>query len=439
MPLTLYRRHSKSCSKGYPQNRRIHFPGTKKQRADDCECPIAAEGKLGPKVFLTNKAAGTNNWIEAQDTADQWEQWGQTTEPEGVNAENPSVRYAVESFMQSVGTTGRNIEKTSASQYRLLLEQRLLPWCELKSYTLLREFDSLDVTTKFLESWCNLNPTKNRKNVPAPKEPVPLADSTKKSQLELLRIFLNYCVARKWLTTNHAAAIKITAETEQKFGMEPHEEEWFFDEVAKFTDGHYRTGQDNARELRMFCRVMRHTGLRISDTVKLDDTAIVARASGEGWAIKIYQQKTKKWVYIPIPDFLEAGLRKLPIKGERDGKRYWFWTGEGTQKSAINNFYMRIMKIVRRVETEKGKFTNPVTPHTFRHTFSISHLNAGTDIKIVSRWLGHSSVTVTEKHYAHAVHGTLLASEEAYDASMQRQEEQAAKRKRRQIAVVLKP
>jgi site-specific recombinase XerD len=435
MPLTLYRRHVRDCAKNYPQNQRLFYPATKAQRSADCQCPINAEGKLG-EDFLTNKSLRTGEWDEALDIANQWEEWGQTMAPTDTDDENRTVVYAVESFLQSVGPNGRNIDESSLSQYKVLLEQRILPYCESKGYRLIREFDSLDVTTKFVESWRNLNPTKNRKNVPVPKDGVPLADSTKKSQVELLRIVFAYCVERGWLEHNRAKQIKIKTKTAAKFGMEPWEEEWFFEEIAKFTDGHYRTGQQNAIELRTFCMTMRQVGLRISDAVALDDTAIVPRASEEGWAIQVFQNKTEEWVYIPITASLEAALRKLPIKGEVKGKRYWFWTGVGAQKSAKNNFYMRIMKIVRRVEEEHGPFAHPVTPHTFRHTFSIRHLNAGTDLKIVSRWLGHQSVSVTEAHYAHAVHGTKLHSEEAYDESMRRQEEQVAKLKRRHIAVV---
>lgn len=440
MPLTLYRRHTTTCLKGYPQNQRVYFPTTKKLRALDCECPIAAEGQLA-KEYLTNKSLRTTNWDDAHEIAEKWEEWGQTTEPlKGENDEEKSIEFAVATFLESIGPKGENIEPTSIAHYEILLNMRLLPWCAKKTYSLLREFDDLHVVTQFVESWVNLNPTRNRKGAPIPKEPVLLADSTKKQQLELLRYFLKYCVARKkWgLTTNYAEQISFSSKTEPKFGLEPHEEEWFFDEISKMTDGHYRIDQDNAFELRVFCQCMRHGGLRISDAVKLDDTAIVQRASGEGWAMKLYQQKTKEWVYIPIPDYVEANLRKLPVKGEKDGKRYWFWSGVGKQKTAISNFYGRIMKIVKRVESDptKGKFTNSVSPHTFRHTFSIRHLNAGVDIKQVSRWLGHKSVAVTEKHYAHAIQGTMIQSEEAYDASMKRQAEQAAAIKRRKLKVV---
>lgn len=445
MPLTVYRRHTKTCTKGYPQNLRIQKSGNKTLRfvngqapavVKDCECPIAAEGVLTLEGYITNRSTRTNDWTEAQAIADQWEQWGSTMPPAIEDPVNPTVQYAVESFMTSIGPQGKNIEDSSQRHYNVLLRKRLLPYCELKQYTLIREFDSLDVTTKFTESWVNLNPTKGKKNVLVPKTPVPLQDSSKKSQLELLRIFFEYCKERGWLDHNQAKKIKFSSKTEAKFGMEPHEEQWFFEEIERFTDGHYQTGQENALELKLFCLVMRHAGLRISDALMLNDTALVPRASGEGWAARIYQKKTKEWAYIPIPAFLEADLRRLPFKGEKEGKRYWFWTAEGKLKTAAGNAHRRVVKIVRRVEKEHGPFAHTVTPHTFRHTFSIRHLNAGTGIKLVSRWLGHKSTAVTEKHYAHAIQSTLLASEEAYDLSLQRQDEQAARAKRARIAVV---
>lgn len=74
-----------------------------------------------------------------------------------------------------------------------------------------------------------------------------------------------------------------------------------------------------------------------------------------------------------------------------------------------------------RSRRENGRFLHKPTTHSFRHTFSTRHLNAGTDIKFVSRWLGHASVLTTEKHYAHAIKGTMIASEEAYDRSFAKQ------------------
>jgi integrase len=44
------------------------------------------------------------------------------------------------------------------------------------------------------------------------------------------------------------------------------------------------------------------------------------------------------------------------------------------------------------------------TPHVLRHSFATRYLQSGGDIYVLSKILGHASVTVTEKVYAHLVH-----------------------------------
>ena len=418
--LTLYRRHRKACKKGYKQNFRVFSPNSKTERARDCECPINAEGTLRIEGLITNRSTRSNSWTDAKTIAAQWEVWGQTTPPLHVEAKIITVQYAAESFLASQGPQGRNVEKNTYHAFEVLLLQRLIPFCQNRGYERIKEFDSLDVTTKFTESWANLQPSRNRKNTVPSSIPVALADTTKKAELERLRFFLRYCKDRGWLESNHAAKIKFTAPVCKKFGMEPGEEDRVFKAIEIFPDGRGGYGAYNASELRAFCLVMRYGGLRISDATTLNDTQLVERASGQGWALRVFQKKTQEWVYIPIPGFVEEELRSLKFKGEAGGRRYWFWTCEGDDETARNNWYTKIQKIIKSVDKQKP-FLHSVSPHSFRHTFSISHLNAGTDIKFVSRWLGHKSVTITEKHYSHAIRGTMLASEEAYDASMERQ------------------
>jgi integrase len=148
---------------------------------------------------------------------------------------------------------------------------------------------------------------------------------------------------------------------------------------------------------------MRYAGLRISDAANLHDTQLVERASGRGSALRVFQKKTQECVYLPIPEFVAKELSELEVKG-------------GASPLVFGP--VKAMTVL-----------HSVSPHTFRHTFSIAHLNAGTDLKFVSRWLGHKSVTITEKHYAHAVRGTMLASKDAYDAVMERQETMRKKAK----------
>jgi integrase len=176
--------------------------------------------------------------------------------------------------------------------------------------------------------------------------------------------------------------------------------------------------QYNSRELRALCLVMRYAGLRVSDAVALDHTQLVRREHGDGYAIKIMsQQKTKEWVRVPITREVVDALHGLNFKGERDGKKFWFYTGSGERGTAVNNWRERIANLFKLAQRDKP-FAHNASSHTWRHTFAISMLNAGVDVKMVSRWLGHSSIRVTEAHYGHANRATHVASEQAYDAAL---------------------
>jgi len=58
---------------------------------------------------------------------------------------------------------------------------------------------------------------------------------------------------------------------------------------------------------------------------------------------------------------------------------------------------------------ERAKIAR-VTPHALRHTFGTRWLQAGGDIYKLSKILGHSSVAVTESHYAHLLKDDLVAA-----------------------------
>lgn len=388
--LTLYRRHRLDCLKKYPRNERLFRPKNQRERNKDCDCPISAEGKL-KNEFITNRSTKKTDWAEAEAVATQWVRQGSTETPD--EPQTVTVEYAVTSFLASQGPSGRNVEPSTYHGFEVLLNRRLAPYSEGRGFRLLSAFDDLDVTTKFVESWTNL------------MVPGPLADSTKKTELERLRAFFAYCVDRKWLKDNYAKKIKYSFRTEPKFGMSPEEEAILFTSMKPHTDLH------------TFCQVMRWAGLRISDATMLNHTQIIRRASGDGWAIQIPQtKKTKETVYVPVPMTLVEALNSLQPQCEVNGRKYWFWSGACEVDTAKDNWYIKVMRVVNR-----NRFLHPVTPHTFRHTFAISHLNAGVDIKLVSRWLSHSQTTVTEQHYAHAIHGTLVASDEAFDRSLKQQ------------------
>jgi len=403
--LNLYRRHIKACTKGYSQNERVHRPSTKGERTKDCGCPISAEGPLR-EGSIQNVSTRKTTWEDAERVVAQWEQWGRPSAPEPVHV-IPTVEDAVASFLAVKRVA---VESSTVRAFEVLLNKRLVEYANNHNHVRISDFSCLHTTTEFIGSWVNLS------------KPGPLMDTSRKAEVERLRAFYRFCVARKWMTENPAMSKDLAVKTKvtKKFGMELDEERRVFEAIMKFKDQHGEAGQDNAEELYCFCSVMRVAGLRISDATTLNNLQVIPRMGGNGWAIQLLQKKTDEYVYIPITLDLYERLNRLPFKGEKSGRKYWFWSGIGSVKTAKNNWYRKITKVLDGVAKERA-FVHDVTPHTFRHTFSIRHLNAGVNLKFVSRWLGHQSTAITEKHYSHAVLETMIASDAAFEQSLQSQ------------------
>jgi hypothetical protein len=179
----------------------------------DTEALVAEEARKLAEAVARKAEAVACQWDAAEAVARQWMEWGQTKAPVAVSKVNDAtVRYAVDSFLQSKGPQGQNVE---ASTLQALLEKRLIPHAEQKGFATIRVFDDLDTTTKFVESWRNLTDH---------KPGALLGDSTKKVELERLRHFFRYCLDREWMAHNKAAKIKQKTVVTEKFGMEPDEE-----------------------------------------------------------------------------------------------------------------------------------------------------------------------------------------------------------------------
>src|ERR1022692_3084219 len=78
------------------------------------------------------------------------------------------------------------------------------------------------------------------------------------------------------------------------------------------------------------------------------------------------------------------------------------WTNEGRQEILLHLHVHGATRASRhrgRAGAKDKPFTHAFSPHCLRHTFAIQHINVGTDVKLISKWLGHESVAVTLEHY----------------------------------------
>ena len=86
---------------------------------------------------------------------------------------------------------------------------------------------------------------------------------------------------------------------------------------------------------------------------------------------------------------------------------YFFWSGRSKRKSEVSNWIKIFGKILAKAtETHPKLFleadssSRPAHLHMLRDTFAVEYLLAGMPLEEVSRLLGHSSVLITQKHYA---------------------------------------
>ncbi len=362
-----------------------------------CTCSYHAIGVLNG-TFL-RKSLKTANYETAIRTIRQWESLGAARERESI-----AVEGAVGAFMRDIGA--RNWQETTKRKFRTLLQGRLVEYCRRHGYRLLRELD-LNAVTEFRATWRD-------------------APLTALKNIERLRAFYRFCLDREWVTGNPAAKLKVKVAVEEKEPFTTDEFERIMAATEQYREGRGPKDPRKAAELRAFILVLRHSGLRISDAVKLERTQLVPGTDSDGYALMVLQQKVRRTVYIPLPDGKDGlpdvvgALQALPLHDEK----YFFWNGRGEIERAVNNWRSRLTKVFGVAETQSGSrkpFSCKPHPHRFRHTFAAEYLNAGVPIETVSLLLGHASVKVTEKHYAKFNRARQARIEEAVRGAWQSQ------------------
>src|SRR5258708_33105173 len=124
--------------------------------------------------------------------------------------------------------------------------------------------------------------------------------------------------------------------------------------------------------------------MRIGDATQLD----VSRLDGN--KLLLHTQKTGVPVYCVLPDVVVEALDAAP----RSSERYFFWTGASTVHSAKGKWQRRLQRLFGFAKVPTGH------AHRLRDTFAVELLLAGVPLDRVSVLLAHSSIRITERHYA---------------------------------------
>jgi integrase/recombinase XerD len=342
--LALYRRHLSGCAHLGKGNAWIR-----------CQCPIWVQGSIGGEAV--RRSLNTTNWTAASTTVHQWQSSGHV----GVlKPELPAIDAAIEKFLEEART--RNLAAETIKKRRELLEGKLLAYCKHKGYRQLRDL-TVERLRDFRHGW-KYSPLSAAK------------------RLEYLRAFCRFCVEAGWMERNPAAALKPT-----KVSHRP---------TLPYTDDEVERLLKASQEMVGFGRygpriepmilLLRYSGLR------MQDAACLERERLTGDKIFLYQQKTDTPVYCPLPKEVASKVTSVANSNER----YFFYDGTSQPESMVKSW--------DRVFKKVGEAADPPVanchPHRFRDTFAVSLLLKGVSLDSVSKLLGHSSIKITERHYA---------------------------------------
>lgn len=205
-------------------------------------------------------------------------------------------------------------------------------------------------------------------------------------RIDRLRAFCAWCVAHGWLKENPAKQLRPPAE--RPAPTMPYTRAEFRALLSACEiptrSGESRAARDNRARLRALLLVLRYTGLRISDALRLGPESVRAGR------IQVQMAKTGHPVSVPVQPWLLADLETVPA---RPGGRWWWDGAAGIDCTA---------EILRRQLKRIAGVAGVADPgwHRFRDTFAVELLVGGVPLERVSMLLGHQSILITERHYA---------------------------------------
>jgi integrase len=304
------------------------------------------------------------------------------------------VLKAVDAYMTDARSRG--LKSDTIKKLERLFEKQFLPWSKAEGLEYLDEVD-LDALLSFRSTWSEGAIVRSKKQ-------------------DRIIGFFWACFRRNYITQNPALSLSKVKTIRVPTDYFPREE---FDRIIAATSiyGDPRGGfidiEFTRERLRILTLLMRWSGLRIRDAVTLE------RHRLHGDSLLLYQAKTGQAVYVPLPSYVVNALESIPV-GPRPNPRYFFWSGNGLPKSAVANWqrsYRRLFELadIRRLDGEKKR----CHPHMFRDTFAVEMLLADVPIDQVSILLGHSSVKITERHYAPFVKARQLQLQASVRAAWQ--------------------
>jgi integrase/recombinase XerD len=341
--LTIYRRHRRSCK---------HRAKGRKHR--HCQCPIWVDGYLsGGEIRESLKV---RDWQRAQELIREWE-------IEDHRSQHVDTRVTIADAQKKyiADAEARKLNQATVYKYRLLF-RHLTTFAQAFKLQFMDQLD-LDTLATFRASWTE-------------------SPCTSLKKLERLRAFMRFAEKRDWIKRNPTMDLKAP-----KVPIKPtlpFTREEMIRVLSALAPYSRSAGVRNAQRLRAFVLLLRYSGLRIGDAVQLTVNRLV------GNKLLLHTEKTGVHVYCVLPDLVVRAIDAAP----RPSQNYFFWTGKSTVHGSKGKWQHRLQRLFQLAGIRGGH------AHRFRDTFAVELLLAGVPLDRVSILLGHSSIRITERHYA---------------------------------------
>jgi site-specific recombinase XerD len=385
---TVYRRHSRDCKYG-TQGRR-HF---------GCRCPIWGDGYLYSERIL-RKSLKTRDAATANARMSSLIEICSRTikQSDQVHADvSPNVPVTLDlRTSSSPNPNPEHNEPQARPDDPALVENAVnafLANCTtngIKEPTIRKYRNSLKCLAAFAKSnniWCVADMiVSDLDRFRANREIAPI---TSLKELETLRQFWSYCIARDLCKENIAQKIKGPTIASPN-DVEPYS----VTEVDRIIAATQKFGRSQYERMRAkaIIMVLRYTALRIGDVAVLRRDRITME-NGQ-WVIFLRAAKNNKPVFLPIPGQMKEALDAVPIaRKAMPGCPYYFWSGHTKVKSIVSVIGECVSAVFKKSGVQKAH------AHRFRHTLATELLGAGASFEEVADILG-DSVEVIKKHYA---------------------------------------
>ena len=268
----------------------------------------------------------------------------------------------------------RKKRPSTVEQYSFVLEKVWLPWCKTVGIS-----QPGQCTDKRMDEFVDSLTSRTVK---------PLSPATVRTWLRVVRIFLNWCEVPK-------GRFEAPAEPQRLKQTLSREE---IDLMERKTT--------NERDA-LIVRMLADTGIRISELLGLRATDLREDAHNHRYLIWVIGKGDRqREVSVPRETF-----NRLKAHAKKQDGEYLFYElrkrHSARQRLTRNGAY----QVIRFLAQEAG-IERKIGPHMFRHTFATRQIRAGTDLIILQKHLGHTTLAMLSRVYAH------VTSADGYDQLM---------------------